>query len=125
MPRRLLIILAILALILFVVGLLSLAAPARAQQFPQSPVGGQRLSGKDVTIHLQNNAAAAASRTREASGTDPLVRINDSPISITGTVSGFSSEGSGRWIILTRRGAPEAWVPLESIILIEVNTERR
>jgi hypothetical protein len=124
LSRPLLGIAALAALVVVFVSLSSGRAGAQ-QPFPQSPVGGQRLQGKHVTIYLQNSAAATGSRTRESTGTDALVRINDTPVSIAGTVAGFSTEGGGKWIILTRQGAGEAWVPMDTVQLIEVSGERR
>lgn len=95
------------------------------QPFPQSPASGSRLSGKHVTIYLQHApVGGSASRTRESSGADPLMIVNDTPVSVTGTISGFASEGNARWIVLSRRDAGEVWVPVESVLLIHV-TEKR
>jgi hypothetical protein len=98
---------------------------ADAQPYPQSPAGASRLQGKHVTVYLQNTAASSSSRSREAVGTDPVVRINDVPVSVAGTVSGFSTDGGGRWIILSRRDAGEVWVPLDNVQLIEVTADKR
>jgi hypothetical protein len=98
---------------------------ASAQPYPQSPAGASRLQGKHVTVYLQNTAASSSSRTREAGGTDPVVRINDVPVSVAGTVSGFSNDGGGRWIVVSRRDAGEVWVPLDNVQLIEVTADKR
>lgn len=129
MRRTTAIVLPIAALAILVSGILiaPLQSSGHARQpYPQSPASGSgKLLGKQVTIYLNNSSASATSRTRESSGTDPLVRINETPISIAGTIAAFSNEGGGRWIILTRRESGDAWIPLDSIQLIEFAADRR
>lgn len=96
-----------------------------AQTYPTSPAAGPaRLTGQQVTVYFNHNSAASGSRTRESSGTDPLVRINDALVSVSGTVSDFSTQGGGRWMVLTRRNSGHVWIPLDSIQMIEVAEQR-